>query len=75
MTFRHTWASWAVMSGVRLEEVQRMGGWATAQMVQSYAHLSSEHLAEAAARIKPISLRYNSPKRGKKDTKIPTTGA
>jgi integrase len=72
---RHTWASWAVMSGVRLEEVQRMGGWATAQMVQRYAHLSSEHLAEAAARIKPISLRYNSPKRGKKDTKIPTTGA
>jgi hypothetical protein len=25
--------------------------------------------------VKPISLRYNSPKRGKKDTKIPTTGA
>jgi integrase len=23
---RHTWASWAVMSGVRLEEVQRLGG-------------------------------------------------
>jgi integrase len=72
---RHTWASWAVMSGVRLEELQRMGGWATAQMVQRYAHLSTEHLADAAARIKPISLRYNAPKRGRKDTKIPTTGA
>lgn len=72
---RHTWASWAVMSGVRLEEVQRMGGWATAQMVQRYAHLSSEHLAEAAAKVKPVSLRYNAPKRGKKDTKSPTVGA
>lgn len=72
---RHTWASWAVMSGVRLEEVQRMGGWATAQMVQRYAHLSSEHLAEAAAKVKPVSLRYNAPKRGRKDTKSPTVGA
>lgn len=60
---RHTWASWAVMSGVRLEALQRMGGWATAQMVQRYAHLSSEHLAEDAARIKPISLSYNASKR------------
>jgi hypothetical protein len=63
------------MSGVRLEEVQRMGGWATAQMVQRYSPPICEHLAEAAAKVKPISLRYNSPKRGKKDTKIPTTGA
>lgn len=61
---RHTWASWAVMSGVRLEELQRMGGWATAQMVQRYAHLSTEHLADAAARVKPISLRYNQRKAG-----------
>lgn len=72
---RHTWASWAVMSGVRLEEVQRIGGWATAQMVQRYAHLSSEHLAEAAAKVKPVSLRYNAPKRGRKVTKSPTVGA
>jgi integrase len=60
---RHTWASWHVMSGTRLEELQRLGGWATASMVTRYAHLSSEHLAEAAARVKPISLRYNAPKR------------
>lgn len=66
---RHTWASWAVMSGVRLEELQRMGGWATAQMVQRYAHLSSEHLAEAAAKIRPISLRYNAPRRASRSTK------
>jgi integrase len=72
---RHTWASWAVMSGVRLEELQRLGGWLTPSMVQRYAHLSSEHLAEAAARVKPISLRYNTSKRGAKRTKAPTMGA
>jgi integrase len=71
---RHTWASWAVMSGVRLEELQRMGGWATAQMVQRYAHLSSEHLAEAAARVKPVSLRYNASRRARKRTVAPTMG-
>jgi integrase len=72
---RHTWASWAVMSGVRLEEVQRLGGWKTAQMVQRYAHLSTEHLAEAAARVKPVSLRYNARKAGGKRTDSPTKGA
>ena len=71
---RHTWASWAVMSGVRLEEIQRLGGWATASMVQRYAHLSSEHLAEAAARVKPISLRYNAPRRRTQVTNSPTKG-
>lgn len=72
---RHTWASWAVMSGVRLEELQRLGGWKTYQMVQRYSHLSTEHLAEAAAKVKPISLRYNERKAGGGDTKSPTKGA
>lgn len=53
-TLRHTWASWAVMSGVRLEEVQKLGGWSTIQMVMRYAHLSPDHLAGAAAKIRPI---------------------
>jgi integrase len=63
---RHTWASWAVMGGVRLEELQRLGGWKTHQMVQRYAHLSPEHLASAAAKIKPVSMRYNRPRNSKK---------
>jgi len=71
---RHTWASWAVMSGVRLEVLQRLGGWKTSQMVQRYAHLSSEHLAEDAAKIKPVSLRYNQRKAASPDTKSPTKG-
>lgn len=72
---RHTWASWAVMSGVPLAEVQRLGGWKTAQMVQRYAHFSTEHLAESAAKVKPISLRYNARKAKLGDTKSPTKGA
>lgn len=72
---RHTWASWAVMSGVTLGEVQRLGGWKTSQMVQRYAHFSTEHLAESAAKVKPVSLRYNAPKAGDKDTKSTTPGA
>ena len=62
---RHTWASWAVMGGVRLEELQRLGGWKTYSMVQRYAHLSPEHLAEASAKIKPVSMRYNKPRNAK----------
>ena len=65
---RHTWASWAAMGGVRLEDIQEMGGWANSQMVQRYRHLSPGHLAEAAAAVKPISLRYNAPKRGTRGT-------
>ncbi len=63
---RHTWASWAVMSGVRLEELQQLGGWKTLAMVTRYAHLASEHLAGAAAKVKPVSLRYNAPRKRKK---------
>lgn len=53
---RHTWASWAVMNGVRLDELQRLGGWKTPAMVMRYAHLSPEHLARAADAVKPVSL-------------------
>lgn len=48
---RHTWASWHVQSGTPLHVLQEMGGWSTFEMVQRYAHLSSEHLAEHAGRI------------------------
>lgn len=54
---RHTWASWAVMSGVRLEELMRLGGWKTYSMVLRYAHLAPEHLAEAAAKVVPVSQK------------------
>lgn len=58
-TLRHTWASWAVMSGVRLEELMKLGGWKTYSMVLRYAHLAPEHMAEAAAKVRPVSrLRH-----------------
>jgi integrase len=56
-TLRHTFAAWAVMSGVRLEEVMKLGGWKTYQMVLRYSHLAPEHMAEAANKIKPISRK------------------
>lgn len=56
---RHTWASWAVMSGVRLEELMKLGGWKSYSMVLRYAHLAPEHMAEAAAKIAPVSRRMS----------------
>jgi integrase len=48
---RHTWASWHVMSGTRLQELMELGGWKSFEMVLRYAHLAPEHLASAAQRI------------------------
>ena len=48
---RHTWASWHVQQGTRLQELMELGGWSTMVMVQRYAHLSGDHLKQAACRI------------------------
>lgn len=48
---RHTWASWHAMAGTPLSVLQELGGWHSPQMVQRYAHLSPEHLSEAAERV------------------------
>jgi len=48
---RHTWASWHVQNGTSLQELQMLGGWASFDMVLRYAHLSSDHLRNAANRI------------------------
>ena len=42
---RHTWASWHAQDGTPLHVLQELGGWASAEMVQRYAHLSTQHLA------------------------------
>jgi integrase len=49
---RHTWASWHAMAGTPLSVLQELGGWHSPQMVQRYAHLSPEHLAAAAEKVK-----------------------
>jgi len=48
---RHTWASWHVQAGTPLHVLQELGGWSSYTMVQRYAHLGSEHLAQYAGNI------------------------
>jgi integrase len=49
--WRHHWASWCVMSGIDLPTVQRLGGWATLQMVERYAAVDVEHMAAAVRKL------------------------
>jgi integrase len=49
--WRHHFASWCVMSGVDLPTLQRLGGWKDIRMVVRYAAVSTEHMAEAMARV------------------------
>ena len=48
---RHTWASWHRQSGTPTHELQRLGGWRSSVMVERYAHLAPDHLAQAANRL------------------------
>lgn len=48
---RHTWASWHVQSGTPVHVLQELGGWSDIRMVQKYAHMSADHLAEYADRM------------------------
>ena len=50
-TLRHTFASWAVMLGVTLKELQELLGHASLAMTMRYAHLAPEHLKEYAERV------------------------
>ena len=43
---RHTWASWHVQRGTPMQVIKELGGWETLEMVQRYAHLSADHLAQ-----------------------------
>jgi integrase len=53
---RHTWASWHAQEGTPLHVLQELGGWASAQMVQRDAHLSTEHLARWVARRASLEI-------------------
>lgn len=48
---RHTWASWHAMAGTPMSTLMELGGWSTPSIVRKYAHLSPEHLAQAAERV------------------------
>ncbi len=48
---RHTFASWAVQNGVRLEELMQLGGWSDYRMALRYGHLAPSQVASAAERV------------------------
>jgi integrase len=54
-TLRHTFASWAVMRGVTLKELQELLGHATLAMTMRYAHLAPEHLRSAVSRLEGLT--------------------
>ncbi len=56
---RHTWATWLRQLGTPTHELQRMGGWKTAAMVERYAHVAPDHLAQAAARLESLEVGYD----------------
>jgi len=63
---RHIWATWHRQAGTPTHELQRLGGWRTASMVERYAHLAPDHLAESAARLGSVVAGYDLATVGKK---------
>jgi integrase len=51
---RHTFASWAVQRGAKLQEVKDLLGHRSLAMVLRYSHLSPEHLRSAVARLDAV---------------------
>jgi Phage integrase family len=54
-TLRHTFASWAIMRGVTLKELQELLGHSSLAMTMRYAHLSPEHLRTAVGRLEGLA--------------------
>jgi integrase len=54
-TLRHTFASWAVMRGVTLKELQELLGHSSLAMTMRYAHLAPEHLRTAVTRLEGLT--------------------
>lgn len=51
---RHTWATSFVESGGDLDELQKLGGWKSREMVLRYAHYRTAHLRQAATRVDKV---------------------
>lgn len=49
--WRHHFASHCVMSGVDMESLRQLGGWASYRMIQRYAAVSSAHLRASIAKL------------------------
>ena len=48
---RHVWATWHVMPGTTMAELQELGAWKSGEMVKRYAHFAPEQLRSAATRL------------------------
>ena len=53
---RHTWATRHVQNGTPLPVLQKLGGWASIDMVLRYAHFTDEHLAGYVENVLKIGL-------------------
>lgn len=62
-TLRHTFASWAVQSGVTLQELMELGPWESYDQVLTYAHLAPSHLSEAASKVARFGHSANKKKK------------
>ena len=49
---RHVWATWHVMAGTTLGELQELGAWKSETMVKRYSHFAPEQLRRAADRTR-----------------------
>lgn len=56
---RHTWATWQRQAGTPTHELQRLGAWKTASMVERYAHVAPDNLAHAASRLDGVFKGYD----------------
>ncbi len=64
-TLRHTYASHLVMSGVDVATVQKLLGHSSVKTTMKYAHLSPEHLQDAANKLdKAFSFGLGEKRRG-----------
>lgn len=50
--WRHHWASWCVMSGMNDTTLMKLGGWKKHSMIQRYAALRTEFMADELNKIK-----------------------
>ncbi|MGY8903195.1 MAG: tyrosine-type recombinase/integrase [Burkholderiales bacterium] len=55
---RHTFATWHRQAGTPTHELQRLGGWKTASMVERYAHVAPDGLQFAANRLDNVLQGY-----------------
>lgn len=56
-TLRRTWASWHTMNGTPADALQKLGGWATRDMLDVYARLAPSYVAQFAGNARPIRTK------------------